>query len=53
VFLRLIAVSILGIWAVLLMLGKGGFTHLLLLNGIGVAVVALMIELRKRQRAPD
>jgi hypothetical protein len=51
VFLRLIAASILGVWAILVLLGKGGFTHLLLLNGIGVAVVILMIELRKRQKA--
>ena len=52
-FLRLIAVAILAIWAVLVLMGKGGFVHLLLLNGLGVAAVLLMIELRKRQTVDD
>lgn len=37
-FLRIIAGILLGIWLVLVLLGKGGFVHILLLNGIAVAV---------------
>jgi hypothetical protein len=33
---------------VLSLMGKGGFVHLLLLNGIGIAAVELMIILRRR-----
>lgn len=37
--LRLIAGLLLGIWLVLILLGKGGFIHLLLLSAIGIAFV--------------
>ena len=46
--LRIIAALLIGIWAVLLLLGKGGFVHILVLNGIGVAAVDVMTVLRTR-----
>jgi hypothetical protein len=46
--LRIIAALLIGTWAVLLMLGKGGFVHILVLNGIGVAAVDVMTVLRSR-----
>lgn len=46
--LRLIAGIILGIWFILVLMGKGGFVHLLLLNGIGVLSVEVMTMIRSR-----
>lgn len=46
--LKLIAAVLLGIWVVLVVMGKGGFVHLLLLSGIGVAVVELTTIYRTR-----
>ncbi len=46
--LRIVALILLGIWLVLVLLGKGGFVHLLLLNGIGVAFVDVMTTTRSR-----
>lgn len=46
--LRIIAGVLLGIWFVLVLMGKGGFVHLLLLNGIGIAVVEAMTVVRSR-----
>jgi hypothetical protein len=46
--LRLIAGVLLGIWLLLVLLGKGGFVHILLLNGIAVAVVDLVAVYRHR-----
>lgn len=37
--LKIVAGILLGIWLLLVLLGKGGFVHLLLLFGIAVAVV--------------
>lgn len=36
-----IAAVLLALWLVLLLLGKGGFIHLLLLNAFGLAMVDL------------
>jgi hypothetical protein len=47
-FLALIAGGLLGLWLVLILLGKSGFVHLLLLSGIGVAVVDLVCTYRQR-----
>lgn len=47
-FTRLLAGVLLGIWLVLVLLGKGGFVHLLLLGAIGVAVVEIMTVYRTR-----
>ena len=46
VVMRLIAGVLLGIWLVLVLLGKGGFVHLLLLSGIGVGMVEIMTVYR-------
>ena len=46
--LKIIAGILLGIWLVLVLMGKGGFVHVLLLSGIGVAVVALVCDYRGR-----
>ena len=37
--LRIIATALLVLWLVLVLLGKGGFIHLLLLNGIVIWVI--------------
>lgn len=49
--LRLIAGILLTIWFALVLAGKGGFVHLLLLNGIGFAVVDAVTVFRTRMKA--
>ena len=49
--LRIVAGIVLGIWLLLVLLGKGGFIHLLLLGGIGVSVVELARVYRGRVKA--
>ena len=49
--LRIIAGILLGIWLLLVLLGKGGFIHLLLLGGIGVGAVDLACVHRGRLRS--
>ena len=46
--LKIVAALLLGIWLVLVLLGKGGFVHMLLLNGLGVAFVEAMAMYRTR-----
>jgi hypothetical protein len=46
--LRVIAGVLLLIWLLLVLMGKGGFVHILLLNGLGVAAVAIMTSIRTR-----
>ncbi|MGI8468126.1 MAG: hypothetical protein ACR2N3_06715 [Pyrinomonadaceae bacterium] len=46
--LRIVAGILLGIWLLLVLIGKDGFIHLLLLSGIGVAVVELVCIYRRR-----
>ena len=46
--LRVIAGGLFLIWLALVLLGKGGFVHLLLLNAIGVASVEVMTIYRAR-----
>lgn len=46
--LKIIAAILLGIWLILVLLGKGGFVHILLLNGLGVAAVEAMTIYRTR-----
>jgi len=48
VVLRLITGVLLGIWLLLVFLGKGGFVHLLLLTGIGVAMVEIVTVFRSK-----
>ncbi|MGI9035805.1 MAG: hypothetical protein ACR2GD_07170 [Pyrinomonadaceae bacterium] len=51
--LRIAAGILLGIWLVLVLLGKGGFVHILLLNGIAVAVVEIVCVYRRQVKARD
>lgn len=37
----------LGIWLILVLLGKGGFVHILLLTAVGISVVELIHFYRK------
>ena len=46
--LRILSGVLLVIWIVLVLLGKGGFVHLLLLSAIGIAVVEMMVVYRSR-----
>ncbi len=46
--LKLIAIALLTTWLVLVLIGKGGFVHILLLNALGVGAVVAMTELRTR-----
>lgn len=46
--LRIIAAILFGIWLLLVLAGKGGFVHLLLLNAIGVVAVDLVGKYRSR-----
>jgi hypothetical protein len=49
--LRLVSGVLLGTWLVLVLLGKGGFVHLLLLNFLGIAVTEFVAEYRSRLKA--
>jgi hypothetical protein len=46
--IRRIALLLFAIWLVLVVLGKGGFVHLLLLNAIGIEFVDLVGVYRRR-----
>jgi hypothetical protein len=46
--LRLITGTLVLVWLVLVIMGKGSFVHLLLLNAIGVASVEVMSIYRSR-----
>ena len=46
--LTTLAVLLLVIWAVLMLLGKGGFIHLLILNAVGLLMVELVTICRTR-----
>jgi len=46
--LRILSGVLLTIWFVLVLLGKGGFVHILLLSAIGIAVVEIMVVYRPR-----
>ncbi|HEV2882065.1 MAG TPA: hypothetical protein VGX24_12365 [Pyrinomonadaceae bacterium] len=45
-----IALTLLALWLLGVLLGKGGFIHVLLLCGVAVALVQWMAEHRARQR---
>ncbi len=49
--LKLIAGILLVTWLLLVIIGKGGFVHILLLNGLGVAAVEIMTIIRTRMTA--
>ena len=44
--LRILGSVLIIIWLALVVIGKGGFVHLLLLNGIGIWVVDLVSKYR-------
>jgi hypothetical protein len=46
--LKLIAAILLITWLVLVLMGRGGFVHILLLNGLGIAAVEVMTIIRSR-----
>ena len=48
--LRITAAVLLLIWAALLLMGKRGFVHLLLLNAIGVIFAEFLITYRTRMK---
>lgn len=49
--LKLLAATLFGIWLVLVLIGKGGFVHLLLLNFLGLAATEITAEWRSRVQA--
>ena len=51
--LRLVAAALIGIWIVLVLIGKSGFVHVLLLTGLGVAFVDGLYEIRARTPADE
>jgi len=50
---REIASVLFAIWLVLVLLGKGGFVHLILFTAVGVALVDLMAVYRARMTMTD
>ena len=48
--LKIIAAILFVIWLGLVLLGKGGFVHVLLLNAVGVAAVEAVTMYRTRMR---
>jgi hypothetical protein len=49
--LGLVAAALIGVWFVLVLMGKSGFVHTLLLTGLGVAFVQLLRVIRERVTA--
>jgi hypothetical protein len=49
-FRKILAGCLLGIWLVLVLLGKRGFVHLLLLNGLAVFFIDLVCTYRRQVR---
>ena len=49
--LRIIAGVLLLVWLALVLMGKGGFVHILLLNAIGIIAVEVMTAYRSGLRA--
>ena len=45
---RIIAAILLAVWLILVLIGKGGFVHILLLTGMGIVFVEILIFLRTR-----
>ena len=48
--LRIVAAALFFTWLVLVLMGKGGFVHLLILNALGVLSVELMTVIRSNMR---
>lgn len=47
-FLKIVAALLFGTWLVLVLLGKGGFVHIILLNSLGVAAIDIVTAYRTR-----
>ena len=47
---RIAAAILIAIWLVLVLLGKGGFVHLILLTALGIASVNAVATYRARMR---
>ena len=48
-----IAAALIAVWLILLLMGKGGFVHLLLLNAAGLLIVDLTARYRSSLRETD
>ncbi len=46
--LEIITGILLTLWLILVLIGKGGFVHTLLLIGVAIAVIVLVREYRRR-----
>jgi hypothetical protein len=44
--LKILWIILLGLWLIFVIMGKGGFIHLLLLNGISVLMIDLVAKYR-------
>lgn len=51
--LKVIAGILLGIWLVLVLLGKGGFVHIILINGMTIAVAEAVRMYRVSVKAEE
>jgi hypothetical protein len=51
--LRIVTAALLVIWLVLLLMGKGGFIHLLLLCALGTGFVELMAVIRSHMTVSE
>ena len=49
--LGIVAAALIGIWLILVLLGKSGFVHVLLLTGLGVAFIVLFRRIREKTPA--
>ena len=47
--LRILAGILLGSWLIFVLMGRGGFIHLLLLNGVSVLAIDLVARYRARK----
>ena len=49
--LRIVAAVLIGVWLILVLMGKSGFVHILLLTGLGIAFVHGLFLIRTRTPA--
>ena len=47
--LKALWITLFAVWIVLMLMGKGGFVHLLFLNGVSVLMIDLVARHRSRQ----
>lgn len=46
--LRILWLTLFAVWILLMLMGKGGFIHLLFLNGVSVLMIDLVAKYRSR-----